>query len=247
MKKAVGFVLSLIIGSMLYAVPSYANECNAASPCHTYAEVDSSGVVVNIIVCQTSVCGENGEWKGKNPNNGNRLVAQVAANPQTHQSQGGYYNPVSSGTNIVTESNGTFTVHKDTPVIKNNIVEINESETALITTIVQSDNSLSFRFEDTVGKTSDEIVMNVVDLPIDTDAIIKISIGVFDTNTASLIQDSNTTSEKIYENVFSERKNVQELEQQIVENNIDSKYYRTFNTVFPVIVGMLGRWLIAII
>jgi hypothetical protein len=57
--------------------------CSAEDPCGTWAVVDDSGVVTNIIVCQPSVCG-SGRFGG------NKVVLQVPANPTTHTSQGGW-------------------------------------------------------------------------------------------------------------------------------------------------------------
>jgi hypothetical protein len=58
--------------------------CTAEDPCQTWAVVNESGLVTNIIVCQPSVCG-SGEFAGS------KVVLQVPADPVTHQSQGGYY------------------------------------------------------------------------------------------------------------------------------------------------------------
>ncbi len=61
----------------------------------TYAVVNSSGVVTNVIVCKDSVCGSNGSWKGTMPNDtdcpGCKLVLQVPAHPVTGQNQGSVF------------------------------------------------------------------------------------------------------------------------------------------------------------
>ena len=69
----------------------------ADEPQGTWAVVDSTGLVTNIIVCTESVCGANGQWGGRMPNDtpcpGCRLILQVPPNPVTGKSEGGYYNP----------------------------------------------------------------------------------------------------------------------------------------------------------
>jgi hypothetical protein len=64
--------------------PAQAGECSAEDPCQTWAVINESGLVTNIIVCQPSVCG-SGEFAGS------KVALQVPANPVTHESQGGYW------------------------------------------------------------------------------------------------------------------------------------------------------------
>jgi hypothetical protein len=94
MKKfflAISLVLSSFnfIGTSAHAD----DQCTSANPCGTWAVVDSSGVVRNIIVCEERVCGASGSWHGVMPNDtpwpGARIVLQVPPNPVTNQSQGG--------------------------------------------------------------------------------------------------------------------------------------------------------------
>lgn len=59
--------------------------CSSENPCMTYAEVSSSGNVENIVVCQPSVCGGGDQVA---ITSGNRLVPQVLANPETHDTTG---------------------------------------------------------------------------------------------------------------------------------------------------------------
>lgn len=91
MKNLSKVLLITTIFSSMFAIPAYA-EAEA-----TYAVVDESGLVTNIIVCASSVCGSNGTWNGIMPNDnslaGQRLILQVPANSVTGQNQGGYYNP----------------------------------------------------------------------------------------------------------------------------------------------------------
>jgi hypothetical protein len=84
--KALTLVFALFAITLSIITPSQANagDCSAEDPCGTWAVVDGSGIVTNIIVCQPSVCG-SGIFAG------NKVVLQVPANPTTHTSQGGYF------------------------------------------------------------------------------------------------------------------------------------------------------------
>lgn len=86
MKKVSLIALALISASLLPINSAAADSapCTAEDPCQTWAVVNESGLVTNIIVCQPSVCG-SGEFAGS------KVVLQVPADPVTHQSQGGYY------------------------------------------------------------------------------------------------------------------------------------------------------------
>jgi hypothetical protein len=133
----------LMFSSILF-VPSANANCSALDPCITYAEVDSSGTVLNIIVCQPSVCGSNGSWGGKLGNN--RLVPQVAADPVTHQNAGGVLN--SSGQKV-TESNGVFTVpgEKNTETKTETVQEVGVVTT--ISATIKNNTDKVFTYEDT--------------------------------------------------------------------------------------------------
>ena len=133
----------LVAASVLFisVAPAQAGECSAEDPCHTYAMVNDAGVVTNIIVCQPSVCG-GGTFAGS------RVVPQVAANPETHQNQGGYLsNP---GSTPVKESNGRFTMTNDGPTISSSVVSETTQNTVLSTTL-EPGVQQSFTFEDTVN------------------------------------------------------------------------------------------------
>ena len=80
------FALFAITLSIVTSSQANAGDCSAEDPCQTWAMLDDGGRVINIIVCQPSVCG-SGVWDNR------RVVLQVPANPTNHQSQGGYYNP----------------------------------------------------------------------------------------------------------------------------------------------------------
>jgi hypothetical protein len=140
-KSIIGSIL-LTVGALAFvSAPAYAGECSAEDPCHTYAMVDGNGTVTNIIVCQPSVCG-SGTFAGS------RVVPQVAANPVTHQNQGGYLsNPDSTP---VKESNGRFTVTNDSPVVSNTVIQ-EETKNVVLTSSIEKGTQTSFTFNDTVG------------------------------------------------------------------------------------------------
>jgi hypothetical protein len=139
-KSIIGSILLTVGAFTFVSAPAHA-ACSAEDPCHTYAMVDNSGIVTNIIVCQPSVCG-SGFFAGS------RVVPQVAANPITHQSQGGYISNV--GSPPVIESNGRFTVTTDHPTVSQTVVKEETKETVLQSTI-SSGTQKSFTFNDTVG------------------------------------------------------------------------------------------------
>ena len=155
--KAKVLALSLAISfiSTISISEAVAEACSAESPCGTWAVVDNSGTVTNVIVCQQSVCG-SGTFGGE------RVVPQIAPNPITNDAtgQGSFIGNEGAGIRV-TESNGVFTVHEN--------VRINSSETAVTvddltktttTTISEVSvpvSSRSFSYEDTIGKTYSEI------------------------------------------------------------------------------------------
>jgi hypothetical protein len=86
MKKITNILLTTLVLTSVSFITSPAkadDQCTSANPCGTWAVVDSSGVVTNIIVCEERVCG-SGTFAGM------KVVLQVPPNPVTNQSQGGY-------------------------------------------------------------------------------------------------------------------------------------------------------------
>jgi hypothetical protein len=60
-----------------------AGQCNPSNPCHTYAVLDNTNKVENVVVCQTSVCG-SGTFADK------PVVLQVLADPETGKNQNAF-------------------------------------------------------------------------------------------------------------------------------------------------------------
>ena len=107
MKKKVFILVSLLLATSISVINSSqanASDCSAENPCGTWAVVDNTGNVTNIIVCQASVCG-SGEFAGQ------KVIEQFAPNPITNESQGGW---TSGGPIAVTHSDEIFTVKQFT-------------------------------------------------------------------------------------------------------------------------------------
>jgi len=168
--------------------------------------LDNSGTVINIIVCQPSVCG-GGTWDGK------KVVPQVAATA-TGQNQGGYYNPIGSGREVV-HSNGTFTLNNNVPttavdVVVNTTVNVvtntTSTETSTVTVSKSAGNASTFSYEDTIGKSPSEISFNVLPLPNNTSA----TVSATDVNSDSVVTESVT---------FRERKTLAFVEEYLLQND----------------------------
>jgi hypothetical protein len=138
MKKIINTLIAVGVLTTVSIIPANAN--GEA----TYAVVDSTGTVVNTIVCTTSVCGSGGSWNGRMPNDtscpGCSLVFQVPANPVTGQNQGGYMgtvdNPVKYDAQAQVFTQGSASI--PIPVTKTENVD-----TATLTATIYS-NSVTF-------------------------------------------------------------------------------------------------------
>jgi hypothetical protein len=140
-KSIIGSVLLVAASVMLISVaPAQAGECSAEDPCHTYAMVDGSGIVTNVIVCQPSVCG-SGFFAGS------RVVPQVAANPVTHQNQAAYL--ANSDGTPVRESNGVFTITDNVPTFDGTVV-VSDTTSTHLTSVLEPGVTKSFTFSDTI-------------------------------------------------------------------------------------------------
>lgn len=226
------FTLALIISSAFFisTTPASAGECSAEDPCMTFAEVDSTGVVVNIIVCQPSVCGTAGSWAGKNPGNGNKLVPQVAANPVTHENSGGYR--ASADNSPVTESNGRFTLNGDAGPITNTKTIETDNSTTIVNTVINSKGAKTFSYEDTVADPSSISMKPVNELPQNTSA---------DVNITKINKEDN--SQLAINESFGER-----ISKSDFENSLNNKYsfnidlMNLLNINFNIIIQFLDSW-----
>jgi|694.fasta_scaffold04306_30 hypothetical protein len=124
MKKITNILLITLVLTSFTVTSAKASE-----PTGTYAVVNSSGVVTNIIVCTASVCGPGGSWGGVMPSDtpcpGCSIVLQRAPNPVTGLSQGGNMgtpeNPVKYDSEKQVFTQGTEAV--PSPVVRVEVVE----------------------------------------------------------------------------------------------------------------------------
>jgi hypothetical protein len=204
--KFVTFFIAISSAFFISTSTASAGECSVADPCLTYAMLNDSGVVINIIVCQPSVCG-SGTWDGK------KVVPQVAATPEG-QNQGGYYNPAGSGREV-THSNGTFTMNNNVvatavDVVVNTTVDVvtntTSTETSTVTVSKSAGNASTFSYEDTVGKSPSEISFNTLPLPNNTSATVS----------ATDVSSNSTLTESV---TFRERRTLEFVEGYLLENN----------------------------
>ena len=157
----------MVAASVMFisVAPAQAGECSAEDPCQTYAMINDAGVVTNIIVCQPSVCG-SGIWDGQ------RVVPQVEANPETHQPQGGYL--ANTGSTPITESNGRFTLTNDQPVVSQVVIQEENTNTTIESTVGPGTQE-SFTFNDTVGRPNGTPIMRKEPMKNSTSAILSVT------------------------------------------------------------------------
>jgi hypothetical protein len=201
--KVIGTIIGVIASSVVFISASEsanAGNCSVSDPCLTYAMLDDSDVVINIIVCQPSVCG-SGIWDGR------KVVPQVAATSEG-QNQGGYYNPAGSGREV-THSNGTFTMNNNVPITKIDVVTntIN-TETSTIVVSVSAGNASTFSYQDTIEKSTSEISFTILPLPDSTTA----TVSATDVNSNSTVTESVT---------FQERKTTEEMSSILIQQNLN--------------------------
>jgi hypothetical protein len=211
--------MMLIVGILFISSGSAKAEqgmCSPSDPCQNWASVDSNGVVVNVLVCQVSVCGQEGSWSGKDPS-GNKLVQQTSGNPvtgDTHGTSGYIGNP--DGSSVVTENNGIFTIIEG--ATKTSMVDGVEVSTFV------SQTKRSFTYGATIGKMFGEIEMNELEPDNQTVA----TLTATDLSQTNLITETKT---------FIERQTLGEIEISIQENglNLILSKIQTF-------ISMLGAW-----
>jgi len=110
-------------------------QCSASNPCGTWAVLDNSNTVTNVIVCQTAVCGSGTIAGTVTP-----VVLQVPAHPVTGQHQTGYLgtpeNPVRYDSEAKVFTQGS--ANNPAPVTRSETVD-----TATLTVTINS-NAVSF-------------------------------------------------------------------------------------------------------
>ena len=216
MKKSL-LVFTILISMFSVINVSQANaNCTAGDPCGTWAMLDSQGVVTNVIVCQTSVCG-GGTWAGQT------VVPQVAPNPVTHDTtgQGSYIGNAENNSSVV-YSGGTFTIYENSVISKNTTENNNDVITTSEVSIPVS--AKSFTYEDTVGKSYGNVEMSPVVFNENVETIVKVT----ETNLINTISESSS---------FYERKTTQEIEEVFVNNNLNLLLSK-----IQTLISLLGSW-----
>jgi hypothetical protein len=193
MKNKVFILISILLATSISVINSSqanASDCSAENPCGTWAVVDNTGNVTNIIVCQPSVCG-SGEFAGQ------KVVPQIAPNYKTHDTQGtgGW---MTSGSTSVTEKNGTFTVSISEPSTTTTV----EDNVQITTTVSQTANS--FRYEDTYD------YRNIISRPAEPSDNTSATVSVKENN--NLIKEESKT--------FLNRKTTSEIETDFIVNDL---------------------------
>jgi hypothetical protein len=232
--KVVGTILGVIASSLVFVaapVSANASDCTAADPCMTYAEVDGSGSVVNVIVCQPSVCSQ--QFGGVHPNSGNRLVPQVAANPLTNDSSGtaGQMSRPEENRTVTLSENNTFTVKENNTVVQTIVspeVEIVKTETS--TTVTTTSINANFGNTTVVSQNGEGVLVNNPDY-VKIDAVQVTNSQV--TTPGSETNSTNITKETI---VFEERKTQQE-----VVNTINQGPFNILKSKIAVLTRLLGE------
>jgi hypothetical protein len=202
--KVIATVFGVLASSLFFIVaptPAIAGECSAADPCLTYAVLDSSGVVTNVIVCQPSFCGSG------RLSDGTTVVPQVAATP-TGQNQGGFYNHAKTPGIDVVHSNGTFTINNEIVVNKVDVVtNTTNTETSTISASISEGNQTAFSYEDTVGKTIGEIEFTTLPLKDNVSATVSAT-------------EVTTTFTKTETTTFEGRKTAEEVSSVLTQRNL---------------------------
>jgi len=184
-KSILGALALLATSVFISVVPAQAGECSAEDPCHTYAMVNDAGVVTNIIVCQPSVCG-SGVWAGS------RVVLQVVANPNTHLNQGGIFGGTDNKDKIVTESNGTFTITNNNPVIKQEVIKETPNSGVQLEAKIGAGTQQSFTVADT-AHTAGQITLHDEAIKQNVSATLTASEVNIETSTV-IVQDSSISN-----------------------------------------------------
>ena len=208
MKKNL-LVFTILISMFSVINVSQANaDCTAGDPCGTWAMLDSQGVVTNVIVCSSSVCG-GGTWAGQT------VVPQVAPNPVTHHADGiGSYIGNPDQTTQVKYSEGTFVITENTIVTKTD-TEINDN--SLTTTQVRIPISeRTFTYEDTINKPYGQVEMITTKFNENVETVLEVTQATFPNI------EENILYSVIQESIgFNQRKTENEIIETINNNGLN--------------------------
>ena len=215
MKKKITIALNLVILSAVItsAPQAIASECSAGDPCGTWAMLDSQGVVTNIIVCQASVCG-GGTWAGQT------VVPQVAPNPVTNQSQGGFWGTYDSSTKEFTvDRSGPNQTPASTQTNTETRVETNTDGAVTSTTTVEATTPFvakTFKYDDTIKNSSeydekgqpingwDQRFLKDKELPANSPATAKVTKAYIEDELAKFKSENMTLAQRMTESELTD-------------------------------------------
>jgi hypothetical protein len=254
-KKSMFLVVITLLLSVLAISPSYANGCSLEDPCETWAILDDNNKVINIIVCQPSVCG-SGVWDGK------RVVRQIASNPSTNDTKNtGGYNSDSNRTVTYNDTNSTFTVLDSGPV-ESTVVHVTENVTQNVTETVTQ--NVTETVTENVTETVTENVVTVISTTISQQPKVTFTYNdtkadptkpienkeyTEDTKATVSITEVKITSEDVSSTtgkVTFENRVTADDAVEIAEDSfsLDSYLSELFVNWFPVWGSLLGFWII---
>ena len=233
-------ILSAVITSAPQAI---ASECSPGDPCGTWAMLDSQGVVTNIIVCQASVCG-GGTWAGQT------VVPQVAPNPVTNQSQGGFWGTYDSSTKEFTvDRSGPNQTPATTQTNTGTHTEANADGTVASTTTIEATTPFvakTFKYEDTIKEAAeydekgqpkngwDQRYLKDKELPTDSPATVKVTKAYIENELAKFKSESMTLAQRMTESELTDAAKV-ENKTLILENIVS--VVRLLNTWIKSVQG----------
>ena len=198
-------ILSAVITSAPQAI---ANQCSPSDPCGTWAMLDPQGTVTNIIVCQASVCG-GGTWAGQT------VVQQVAPNPVTHESQGGYWGTYDQSTKEFTvDRSGPNQTPASTQTNSETRTNTDTDGAVTSTTTIEATTPFvakTFKYEDTIKDAAeydekgqpingwDQRFLKDKELPANSPATVKVTKAYIEDELAKFKSESLTLAQRMTE------------------------------------------------
>jgi hypothetical protein len=243
-KKIVIPLVFAIFSAVITSTPqAIASECSPGDPCGTWAMLDSQGVVTNIIVCQASVCG-GGTWAGQT------VVPQVAPNPVTNQSQGGFWGTYDSSTKEFTvDRSGPNQTPAATQTNTGTHTETNTDGAVTSTTTIEATTPFvakTFKYEDTIKEVAeydekgqpkngfDQRYLKDKEFPTDSPATVKVTKAYIENELAKFKSESMTLAQRMTESELTDAAKV-ENKTLILENIVS--VVRLLNTWIKSVLG----------
>ena len=222
----ISLLIALISAVITSAPQAIANQCSPSDPCGTWAMLDPQGTVTNIIVCQASVCG-GGTWAGQT------VVQQVAPNPVTHESQGGYWGTYDQSTKEFTvDRSGPNQTPASTQTNSETRTNTDTDGAVTSTTTVEATTPFvakTFKYEDTIKDAAeydekgqpingwDQRFLKDKELPADSPATVKVTKAYIENELEQLKSESMTLAQRMTEGELTDAAKV-ESKTLILEN-----------------------------